>query len=153
MVAACVVEAPLAGGTVKFCPERVSFAGRAGAGISFRPSGTADVSANASPDDSPIRPGMGVDILVEILRMSLPWTTRFSFDFFRSLVNISIISVLLRAKNSTVSTERKVEDVTHATVDDAKETLVFLFELPLVEYLYSNDARLFYHTCRISLSD
>jgi hypothetical protein len=92
-VGAVVVEAPLAGGTARVGPdEGIPFAGRTDSGRSrSRASAAADVSAAGSPEASGARPGMGVETLVEILRMSLPWTTRFSFDFFRSLVNISII--------------------------------------------------------------
>jgi hypothetical protein len=42
-----------------------------------------------------LAPGIGVVTLVERLRINFPWTTMLSFDFFKSRVNISIISFVM----------------------------------------------------------
>jgi hypothetical protein len=52
---------------------------------------------------------------------------------------------------STISAELEVEDVAHAAVDDAKEALILFLELSLIEYLYGDDARLFYGSCTVNI--
>jgi len=40
----------------------------------------------------------------------------------------------------TIAAELKIEDVAYSRVYDAEKSLIFLFELALVEYLHCNDA-------------
>ena len=59
-------------------------------------------------------PAIGVRTLVERLRINLPWTTMLSLDFFRSLVNISRISI---SQRETYHLHR-VEDREHLQYDN-----------------------------------
>lgn len=83
---------------------------------------------------------IGARRLVERLRMSLPFTTRLSFDFRRSLVSISVCSVSMCYGEPptgilTISTNVQVKHAADAHVDHSKETLVLFLELLLVKDL------------------
>jgi hypothetical protein len=83
---------------------------------------------------------IGARRLVERLRMSLPLTTRLSFDFRRSLVSISVhgISICRRAcilKAHTVSANVQVKHAADAHVYNSEEALVLFLELLLVKDL------------------
>ena len=92
---------------------------------------------------------MGAEVLVETWMISLPWTTRLSFDFFSSRVKVSIKAdpqtadqQCNRTKSSlkhTVTTQIKINDVGSADVDDPKKALVLALELLLVKDLNCDD--------------
>jgi hypothetical protein len=90
---------------------------------------------------------MGACKLVERFRMSLPWTTMLSFDFFRSRVSISAVLlvpwfIVWDKKSGTVAPRVEVYDRAYADVDDAEEALVLLLELLLVKDLNGEDTLL-----------
>lgn len=100
---------------------------------------------------------MGTLRLVERLRMSLPLTTRLSLDLRRSFVIISnrishcdgIRRVVTR---HTITACVQVYDTTNANIHHTKKALIFLLELLLVEYLYSEDAFIVHAPIRVSVS-
>jgi hypothetical protein len=88
---------------------------------------------------------MGVRRLVDRFMISLPLTTRLSFDFRRSFVIISAyVSIGCTSQRCfqirTISTSFEIDGLADMDIDDAKKALVLLLELLLVEYLYGEDA-------------
>ena len=83
---------------------------------------------------------IGARRLVDRLRMSLPLTTRLSFDFRRSLVSISVCCISVCWKDLvavilTISTYVQIKHAADAHVDYSEETLVLFLELLLVKDL------------------
>ena len=77
---------------------------------------------------------------VERLRMSLPLTTRLSFDFRRSLVSISVRCISMRrqvliAVIHTISANVQIKYAADAHVDHSEEALILFLELLLVKDL------------------
>lgn len=82
---------------------------------------------------------IGARRLVDRLRMSLPFTTRLSFDFRRSRVSISAIKVSMSNAASsdvrTISADVQVKNATNAYIHHSKEALVLFLKLLLVKDL------------------
>lgn len=90
---------------------------------------------------------MGACRFVERLRISLPWTTMLSLDFFKSRVSISENTSASRScerdtEKGTIAPRIEVNHRAYADVYDAEEPLVLLLELLLVKDLNGEDALL-----------
>lgn len=74
--------------------------------------------------------------------MSLPWTTRLSVDFFKSLVSISVqhggqyVCLMVLVMETTISAYVQINHITNADINDSEKSLVLLLELLLIENLY-----------------
>ena len=78
--------------------------------------------------------------------MSLPWTTRLSLDFFRSMVSISASEMSAHVESyiawlRTVTTKLEIEHIADPDIDNSKESLVPSLELALVKDLDSYHRR------------
>ena len=83
--------------------------------------------------------------------MSLPWTTRLSLDFFRSMVSISASEMSAHVESyiawlRTVTTKLEIEHIADPDIDNSKESLVPSLELALVKDLNCDDGGVFDHT-------